>query len=223
MEDEEKPKYGIFIIESMDFDNEQNKKLPGKTLKEILELCDIPNEYFYIRTKEELENIIEKFAESELGFLHIVCHGNEKALGLTFGTIDFEELELILGPHLYHRRLFISACEAANFELAQRFIPKYHCYSLIGSPDCIDYDKAAIFWSSFYYLIYQNNIENMPQSDIIPVLDNLTKSFNLKLNYFSIIRNGLPKSIDHLREINYDCGMHINDRVKKTEFKNQFR
>lgn len=220
---DEKPKYGVFIIESMDIENEVNGKLDGLALKTILDLCDIPNHYYYIRTKLELENIIQLFADSDYGFLHLACHGNEHELGLTYENIDFDELELIIGHHLYRRRLYLSACKAARFELAQHFVPKYHCYSVIGTPDNIDYDKAAVFWSSFYYLMYAKNQINMPQKDLWPILKNVSRSFEINLNYFSIIGKGSPRSIDHLREFNYASGDKIYDEVKKTDFCDIYR
>jgi len=219
----EKPRYGVFIIESMDLENEVNGKLDGYTLKAILDLCDIPNEYYYIRTKLELENIILEFEKSGFGFLHIACHGNEKELALTFETIEFSELDLILGDLLYHRRLFLSACKVAVFELAELFIPKYHCYSVIGTPTDIEYDKAAIFWSSFYYLMYTNNKEQMFQVNILPTLLSVSQIFKVKLNYFSIIKNENPKSINHLRELCIENGVKVRDEVKMTRFRNQFR
>jgi len=218
-----KIKYGVFIIESMDFENENQKKLDGLTLKTILDLCDIPNMYFYIRTKLELEQVIKIFNESNFGFLHIACHGNESALGLTCENIDFEELELIIGYYLHKKRLFLSACKAARFELAQRFIPKYHCYSVIGSPDNIDYDKAAVFWSSFYYMMYEINKVNMTQKDLWPILVNVTRSFKIKLNYFSIIKNTNSKSKNHLKEFHYESGNLVLERLRQTEFNNIFR
>lgn len=217
------PQYGVFIIESMDIRNEVDGKLDGLALKTILDLCDIPNEYFYIRTKLELKKIIKLFWKSNFGFLHIACHGNEKELGLTYEGVNFEELELIIGRYLYHRRLFLSTCKAARFRLAERFIPKHHCYSVIGTPDDIDYDKAAVFWSSFYYLMYEVNKINMSQKVLWPILENVSRSFNIKINYFSIIRNNSPRSIDHLRKFKYDSGEKIIDKVMKTPFRNLYR
>lgn len=40
--EKDNPKYGVFIIESMDIDNERDNKLDGLALKTILDLCDIP-------------------------------------------------------------------------------------------------------------------------------------------------------------------------------------
>jgi hypothetical protein len=218
-----KPKYGVFIIESMDIVNEGNGKLDGWILKTILDLCDIENQYYYIRTKKELENIIEIFDESEYAFLHLACHGSESSLSLCYDDITFDELEDIIGETLYYRRLFLSACKAARFELAQHFIPKYYCLSVIGTPDNIDYDKAAVFWSSFYYLMYQMNKVSMPQTHLMPILENVTTSFKLRLNYFSVKGKLSPLSSDHLREFNYDSGKLILKKDKKTAFRNLYR
>jgi hypothetical protein len=220
---EDYSRYGVFIIESMDLENEANGKLDGYILKTILDLCDIPNAYYYIRTKLEFENIILEFEKSEFRFLHISCHGNSKELCLTLESIKFSELETIIGQVLYHRRLFISACQVALFELAEHFVPKYHCFSVIGSPDNIDYDQAAIFWSSFYYLMYAKDSQQMVQVNILPTLLSVTKLFGVALNYFSIINNRYKNSIDHLREINIKNGSRIGDKVRLTKFRNQFR
>ncbi len=77
------PQYGVFIIESMDLKNEREGKLPGYALKTILDLSDIPNDYYYIRTKAELKRIIKEFKKSDFFFLHISCHGDEKGLEFT--------------------------------------------------------------------------------------------------------------------------------------------
>ena len=215
-------KYGVFIIESMDSFNEINKKLDGYTLKKILDLCDIPCVYRYIRTKLELEKIIQEFEESGYRFLHLSCHANNEGIALTYEDVNFHELDLIIGDYLYHRRLFLSACKVAVFELAEHFIPKYHCFSIIGTPDTIDYDKAAIFWSSFYYLMYSNDQTQMVQADILPTLLKVSETFNVNLNYFSIINDNNSKSIDHLKEFTITAGKQ-KSMVRKTQFKNQFR
>lgn len=219
----DEPEYGVFIIESMDMDNEQDGKLDGYLLQQILDLCDIPNQYFYIRTKQELENIIEIFDESNYQFLHFSCHGTENALILTYDSITYGELEEIIGESLYRRRLFLSACNLANFELAKHFVPKYHCLSVIGSPDEIDYDRAAVFWSSFYYLMYDKKQTSMPQRYINQILPDITKTFSLKLKYFSIIKDSNPKSINHLREFEYDSGKKVFDESLDTGFRNIYR
>jgi len=216
------PDYGVFIIESMDFENEINGKLDGAALKAILDLGDIPNQYIYIRTRLEFEYALKLYEESDFGFIHISCHGNDQAVCLTLEDISFEELGAILGPYLKFRRLFLSACKVACFSLAEHFIPHHHCYSVIGPTDTIDYDKAAIFWSAYYYLMYRDNQERMWQKDIIPTLENVTRTFAEKLSYFSIINENNPASKNSLREIHFESGKRVFDQVKKTRFENLF-
>ena len=216
------PKYGVFIIESMRSDDELNGKLDGKILKEILELCSIPNEYHYIKTKLELSDVIKRFSETDFGFLHLSCHGDAECFALTCEDVKFEELGIIIGEHMKYRRLFLSVCKTARFELAKYFIPKHHCYSIVGTPNSIAIDKAAIFWSSFYYLMYSKDKVSMKQVDILPTLLNLTNIFQMKLNYYSIIRDGHGKSNNHLREIYIENGK-ASSTLKETEFYNKHR
>jgi hypothetical protein len=216
------PRYGVFIIESMDEDNERYNKLDGLALKTILDLSGIDNEYIYIRTRLELEYAIDAFQKSDFGFLHISCHGSEEGLSLTLEDISFEDLELIMGPALKYRRLFLSACKAACFAFAEYFIPKHHCYSIMGSPGTIDYDKAAIFWSSYYFLMYKDNQLRMWQKNIIPTLQNITHTFSETLNYFSIINEKHPLASTSLREIRFENGQNVFDLVKLTRFVNLF-
>lgn len=216
------PQYGIFIIESMDWDNERDGKLDGAALKTILDLSDIPNEYIYIRTRQEFEHAIDMFGESDFGFLHISCHGNDEGLVLTMNEISFADLEMIMGPKLKYRRLFLSACKAACFALAEYFIPQHHCYSIMGPPGTIDYDKAAIFWSTYYYLMYLDDKERMWQKNIIPTLQNVTRTFSETLNYFSIINERYSSSKTCLRELRFESGKKAFDEVRLTRFKNLY-
>ncbi len=216
------PDYGVFIIESMDFKNESEGNLPGIALQTILRLSGIPNYYIYIRTVQELEHAMRLFKESNFGFLHISCHGNEEAISLTLDYIPFEELGEIMGPYLKYRRLFLASCNAACFSLAEYFIPRHHCYSVIGSTNEIDYDKAAIFWSSYYYLMYRDDQERMWQQKIIPVLKNITRTFNETLNYFSIINERFQNSNVNLKEFQFQNGQQIFGKAKKTRFENLY-
>lgn len=218
-----KLKYGIFIIESMRIEDEEKDNLDGWRLKSILDLCKIESQYYQIRTKKELQEIIKIFDKSKYAFLHISCHGSPSALELTYDVINFVELERIIGAELHKRRLFLSACEAARFELAEHFIPKHHCFSVIGTPDIINTDLSAIFWSAFYYKMYQVNEEAMPQTNLTPILEEISAFFKMKINYFSIITDENPNSIDHLKEFNYDSGITTLDKIRKTNFTNLHR
>ena len=92
----------------------------------------------------------------------------------------------------------------------------------MGPTNTIDYDKAAIFWSSYYYLMYRDNQERMWQKDIIPTLENITQTFSEQLSYFSIINEDNKASKFSLREIHFENGNRILDEVKKTQFENLY-
>jgi len=62
----------------------------------------------------------------------------------------------------------------------------------------------------------------MWQRDIIPALQNITKTFNEKLSYFSIINEDNKASKFCLREIHFENGEKIFDKVKKTKFENLY-
>lgn len=219
----QEPQYGVFIIESMDLENERHGKLDGQALKTILDLCGIPNDYYYIRTTLELERVMEEFEASNFQFLHLACHGNAQALCLTLEDVSYEDFAEIAGESLWHRRLFLSACQVARLELAQRLIPKHHAYSVIGTPNDINYDQAAIIWSTFYHLMYENDKMQMFQRDLLPLLKEVSRLFKVSLNYFSIIKDTHPQSIDCLREINIVNGVSVLDTTRKTPYRNRHR
>ena len=69
---------GVFVIESLEFDDEKENRFEGKFLSQILNMSGIESAYYYIRTRRELERILEIFEESEYRYLHFSCHGTSK-------------------------------------------------------------------------------------------------------------------------------------------------
>ena len=104
-------KLNVFIIETLKFEDEKEDMFEGKVMSKILRLNGIESEYYYIRTKQEFDEIIYKFDESNFRYLHISCHGSHNSLETTLDSILFEELSEILSPCLDKRRVFVSACE----------------------------------------------------------------------------------------------------------------
>lgn len=112
----------LFIIESLRICDEEHDRFEGRILKQILRLSDKESIYYYIRTRRELVRIAELFAKSGFRYLHISCHGGPNSMETTFDSITFAEVGKILRPHLNGRRVFISACEMANAQLAAQLI-----------------------------------------------------------------------------------------------------
>ena len=192
--------YGVFIIESLKLRDEANGSLDGKILQQMLDLCRIRCQYFYIRTKKELEEIIQLYAKSKLRYLHLSCHASDTDVRLTFDTLRFHELAEIIGPNLKSRRFFLSACKAVNFDFAKEYIPIHLAYSVIGSPNAIRFDKSALFWSGFYHKMKEIDEEMMLQDDILKCVEILSTALDVKINYYSVIRKGRQYVKNELRE-----------------------
>jgi len=78
-----KSKPRVFIVESLRFADEKQDLFEGKIVSQILALSCSPSEYVYLRTKKELEEVMDHFEESGYRYLHFSCHGNSNKLSLT--------------------------------------------------------------------------------------------------------------------------------------------
>ncbi len=130
----------VFIIESLEFDNEQENLFEGRIISQILAMSGKNCKYCYIRTKRELKALLEQFASSHYRYLHLSCHGNRDSLFTTLDPLPFSDLGPLLKPHLRNRRLFVSACLATNEALADTIMPNSGCYSILGP------DEKVYFW-----------------------------------------------------------------------------
>ena len=178
----------IYIIESVDLENEAKGEREGEVLTEILKLSGKSPRYVYIRTKQELIHFLKDFQESGYRYLHLSCHGNSQAIGTTFDTISFQELGDLLGPYLQDRRLFVSACSVVNDQFRQDVMTGSGCLSTIGPSKDVAFDQAAIFWASFYYLMFDSDTRRMKRDDILPTVKKLARLFELPITYCSRTR-----------------------------------
>ncbi len=191
----------VFIIESLNFNDEKNDRFEGKILSQILHLGGKKSIYYYIRTKKELEKVLEIFDKSEFRYLHISCHGSETSLSTTLDNLSFSGLAALLKPHLNDKRLFVSACSAVNDDLAKVIIPHSDCISLIGPKNDIGFHDAAIIWASFYHLIFKKDPDAMKRKNILPILKNVANTFDISLNYFSNATSPYHKTIINPKKI----------------------
>jgi hypothetical protein len=198
--------YGVFILESLSLEDEQENRLDGYHLRQMLDLMKVPNEYYFIRTKIELDQIKHEFRRSRLRYLHLSCHGNDDSIGLAFDVLGFQEFDDLLGPFLGGKRLFLSACNLATFDFAQWFIPRHQCLSIIGTPDKPGFAESASFWGTFYFLMNKRDPERMTHRTLIEILEKCSHTYEMNLNYFSRIPPKKKNSNSHLRAIEFHSG-----------------
>ncbi len=174
----------VFIVESLDLDDEVEDRFEGKILTEMLRLGGKKPLYFYVRTKRELEGVLRLFEKSEYRYLHLSCHGNDKSIFTTLDEISFRELGVLLAPYLEGCRLFVSSCEVVNEHLAEVVMPS-GCVSIIGPRDEVLFSDAAIFWASFYHLAFSSNKKRMKRGEIKPILRQMARLFGVPVAYAS--------------------------------------
>lgn len=175
----------VFIIESLKFEDEENGRYEGKILSNILHLSGKKSIYYYIRTKKELEEILEIFWETDYRYLHISCHGNGNEMATTLDSIPFKELAKLVEPVLEKRRLFLSACSMTNEKLAKEIIPSSDCLSIIGPSKNINFNDAAILWASFYHLMFRDNYKIMNRENLLRNTKSVAQMYKVPMNYYS--------------------------------------
>jgi hypothetical protein len=152
----------VFIIESLDPDDEGNGRFVGSIVSRILRLHGKEPKYCYVRTREKFFEAVEQFGNSRYRYLHISTHADPKGICTTNqDEIDFHELADILKPHTSGRRLFLSACSLVHDDFAREVIQLSGCYSVIGPSEDVYFSDAAIVWSSIYHLMFSINFERM--------------------------------------------------------------
>ena len=139
-----KTKPEVFIIESLDPDDEGNGRFEGSIISRILKLHGKSPKYRYVRTRAEFEKAVSQFGKSRYRYLHISAHAEPEGMCTTNqDEIDYDELAEILNPHLRGRRLFLSACSMVHEDLAKEIIPDSGCYSVVGPNEDILFSDAA--------------------------------------------------------------------------------
>jgi hypothetical protein len=170
----------VFIIESLTFEDEE-AHCEGQIIAEILRLSGKECAYYYIRTKRELESVLDIFEDSEYRYLHISCHGNKDSLTTTLDPLPFPEFGNMVKPYLKHRRLFISACSSVNDYFASSIMPGSGCYSILGPQKDIRLSDAAILWASFYHVMFAADSEAMRHAVIRTKAQELANIYRVPL------------------------------------------
>lgn len=176
----------VYVIESLDPNDEGNGRFEGVILARILDLHGKRCKYEYVRTKAQFKSAVKRFGKSGYRYLHISAHANSDGMRTTNqDDIDFVEFGQILHPHLKERRLFVSACRMVHLDLAKAVIPQSGCFSVIGPNEDVYFGDAAILWSSLYHLMFSHNAEKMQRNELVNFLRQTSKLFQVSMSYFS--------------------------------------
>ncbi|WP_423382129.1 hypothetical protein [Burkholderia sp. LMG 32019] len=180
----------LFIIESLAFSDEAEKRAEGDFLAHVLTQSR-NHQYFYFRTVAELEVLAQEFGKSRYRYLHLSCHANNRGISTTLEKLTYRELGELLGPYLRGRRVFFSACGAANKECADALMRNTGCLSVMGPSEDIRFDDSAIAWASFYHRIFRmpgddvaGRIETIRRQDIIEAAEKMAKYFAVPFRFY---------------------------------------
>lgn len=173
----------VFIIESLTFADEQKERFEGRIISRILALSGKSCQYYYIRTKRELEEVLKRFSASAYRYLHLSCHGDSAAMYTTLDPIPFSEFALLVNPHLRNRRLFVSACSMTNAELAQAIMPRSGCYSILGPDQDVRFSDAAVLWASLYHVLFTADSSGMTRRVLKAKAQEVSDMFGVRLTY----------------------------------------
>ena len=173
----------VCIVESIDFLQEDSLK-EGEVISRTLRMSDKRSQYVYVRSRRELERLVCEFGRSSFRYLHISCHGNEEGFATTLDFIPSEEMAGLLEPHMNRRRLFISACLATNSGFARKLLATSGCLSILGPEDLMSFDDAAIFWSSFYHIMFKTNPDSMNNHQIELAVERCAALVDEKFRFF---------------------------------------
>lgn len=175
----------VFIIESLDREDESHHR-EGNILYNILRMMGRKPKYTYIRTGKELSEIALEFTTSRYRYLHISCHGNTEGFALTYDDVSFKRFAAIFAGLLHERRVFLSACEIAQRELAQRLFDAYETapYSATGPCEEIEISTLAAIWASLYDLLFRKEGATVAGLDIRKYLRVLCNLNDVRFRYF---------------------------------------
>jgi hypothetical protein len=171
----------LFIVESLEFDDEKHHRLEGRIISDILAMSGKKCEYRYVRTKRELAEVLRQFSSSHYRYLHLSCHGGRRSLYTTLDRIPFRDFGRLIAPHIKRRRLFVSACSVTNRRFADSVMPDSRCYSILGPDQDILFSDAAVLWASFYHVMFREDSTAMKYAVIKAKAQQVANMFSVRL------------------------------------------
>ncbi|TCV67567.1 hypothetical protein [Pseudomonas fluorescens] len=180
----------VFIIETLDPDDEGNGRFEGSVISSVLRLHEKNPIYRYVRTRHQFIEAVTEFGKSGYRYLHISAHGNEDGLFTTNqNEIGYTDLAKILEPHLKKRRLFLSACSMIHDKFLSALFSTTKCISVVGPREDIYFSDAAVTWPAIYHLMFSENTDGMDKSHLKAQLTHVRALFKIDLAYYSKSKN----------------------------------
>jgi hypothetical protein len=177
----------VFIIESLDPDDEGNGRFEGISISHVLRLHGKRPEYRYVRTRKQLVEAINEFRLSHYRYLHISAHGDRDGMVTTnLDDIANAKLARLLTPALKGKRLFLSACSMVHKKMAAEIIPATGCLSVVGPRRDVGFTEAAVVWPAVYHLLFSSDSERVTRAALKRVLSKVASLFSVEIGYYSI-------------------------------------
>jgi|ERR1700681_86538 len=188
----------VFIIESLDLRQEKLGFGEGQMLCQLLRMMEKEPLYYYIRTKQELRAMAREFEQSRYRYLHISCHGTPEQFDLSLDAVTFGTFARIFRPVLHNRRIFLSACDIAQADLADKLFRDLDTapYSMTGPTEEIYFSDAAAIWASLYNLLFQDDSQTISGTRLREHLTKLCELNNVTFAHFART-NSSPHYIEH--------------------------
>ncbi|MBB5638243.1 hypothetical protein HDE68_004172 [Pedobacter cryoconitis] len=187
-------KFGVYIIESL----RSEEFADGENLASILKLANIEHQYHWADSVSHFFELIADFKISRFKYLHISCHADEEGIQINGNDISNSEFSEALNGTLRNRRLFMSACRAANDDLAARVITVCGAYSLIGTGIDLRFVTSAVFWPAFYHVMKEIDAGAMSRADLKAKLKQCAVLFGFPIRYYSYLKADRKGSIRKL-------------------------
>lgn len=174
-----------FILESLSLEDENESRMDGKVLYDVLKLQGKKPKYYYFRTQRELVDFAKIYRESGYRYLHLSCHGNDDIVKYTFGDSNYSDFSRIFDRKLNNRRIFVSGCHLGNMEFARNlFSANGGMYSLTAPTKKVYFDQAVSFWAAFYYMMHAWDSSKMKKKRLNQVLSQLSIIFEMPLAHY---------------------------------------
>lgn len=174
----------VFILESLDEEDEDEQRFEGAFLAEVLRFSGKRPTYRYFRTEKELRRFADEFHASKCRFLHLSCHGDLQGLQLRFDDIGFDVFAEIFEGKLQDRRLFVSSCQSGNMDLVENIIrANPSIYSILAPCDKISSNHAVAIWAAFYVRMFDVNPKRVKRLTIKRAMKSLCDLFGVAFSW----------------------------------------